>query len=79
MKNIHFLPIATTDQKDSELDGNQIRGHNFKIKYHINYNRQLVITIQNEREMVLGLKKEYLMDYGKDHKEGIQKLERRRA
>jgi hypothetical protein len=70
MKNIHFLPIATTDQKDSELDGNQIRGHNFKIKYH---------TIQNEREMVLGLKKEYLMDYGKDHKEGIQKLERRRA
>jgi hypothetical protein len=46
MKNIHFLSTATTDQKDSELNGNQIRGHNFKLKYHINYNMQLIITIQ---------------------------------
>jgi hypothetical protein len=29
--------------------------------------------------MVLGLKKIYLMHYGKDHREGIEELERRIA
>jgi hypothetical protein len=39
MKNIHFLLIATTDQEDSQLNGNQTIGHNFKLKYHMNNDR----------------------------------------
>jgi hypothetical protein len=34
-KILIFLSIATTDQEDSQLDGNQTKRHNFKFKYHI--------------------------------------------
>jgi hypothetical protein len=46
MENIHFLQVATTNQKDSQLDGNQTRRHSFKLKYHITNNKQLIITAQ---------------------------------
>jgi hypothetical protein len=29
--------------------------------------------------MALAVKKEYLMHYGKDHREGVEEVERRRA
>jgi hypothetical protein len=46
MKNIHFLQVAITNQKDSQLVGKQTRRRSFKLKYHITNNKQLVIIAQ---------------------------------